>query len=69
MNTKTAFSTTLTFDDPVIAQELFGPLEIHLKELGKYSGANFSTRGTELFIEAGSAMELEQLAFLFAKCY
>ncbi len=69
MNTKTAFSTTLTFDDPLIAQELFGPLELHLKELSSYSGASFSTRGTELFIDANSVQEQEQLAFLFAKCY
>ena len=69
MNTKTSFTTTLTFDDPGIAQELFGPLEYHLKELSQYSGANFSTKGTELFIEANSAEEQEQLAFLFAKCY
>lgn len=69
MNTKTAFSTTLTFDDPATAQELFGPLELHLKELSQYSGAFFSTRGTELFIDANSAAQQEQLAFLFAKCY
>lgn len=69
MNTKNSFTTTLTFDDPSIAQELFGPLELHLKELSQYSGANFSTKGTELFIEARSSEEQEQLAYLFAKSY
>ncbi len=69
MNNKTAFTTTLTFDDPSLAQQLFGPLELHLKELSRYSGASFSTRGTELFISANSAKEQEQLALLFAKSY
>ncbi len=63
------FSTTLTFDDPQLAQQLFGPLELHLKELGHFSGASFSTKGTELFIQAPSAKEQEQLALLFAKSY
>ncbi len=67
MNNKTAFTTTLTFDDPSLAQQLFGPLELYLKELSRYSGASFSTRGTELFISANSAKEQEQLALLFAK--
>ena len=69
MNNKTAFTTTLAFDDPSLAQQLFGPLELHLKELGQYSGASVSTRGTELFISANSAKEQEQLALLFAKSY
>lgn len=63
------FSATLTFDDPQLAQELFGPLEMHLKELGQFCGASFSTKGTELFIKARSAKEQEQLALLFAKSY
>lgn len=68
MNTN-AFTATLTFDDPLLAQQLFGPLEMHLKELSQFCGAAFSTKGTELFIKTRTAKEQEQLALLFAKSY
>lgn len=69
MSSKNPFTTSLTFDDPVLAAELFGPLEQHLKELGRFAGAQFATKGTELFVSAQNSEELEQLVLLFAKTY
>lgn len=69
MNNKKNYTTSLTFDDPLLAMQLFGPLESNLKELSQYIDANFSTKGSELFISTNSPKTNENLALLFAKGY
>ncbi len=69
MNNKNTYTTSLTFDDPLLAMQLFGPLESNLKELSQYIDADFRTKGSELFISTNSPKINEQLALVFAKNY
>ena len=69
MSNKNLYTTSLSFDDPLLAMQLFGPLESNLKELSQYINANFSTKGSELFISTNSPQTNKELALLFAKAY
>lgn len=60
---------TLEFDDPALANELFGPHNGNLGIASKASGASLSTRGASLTIEADSEKELNALCNLFLQLY
>ncbi len=47
---KISFSETLAFEDANLASQLFGPLNAHVELLADASGAELSTRGTELTV-------------------
>lgn len=47
---KTSFSETLAFEDASLASQLFGPLNAHVELVADASGAELSTRGTELTV-------------------
>ena len=46
----TAFVETLSFDDPTLANALFGPHNAHLNVIAERTGADLSTRGTTLAV-------------------
>ncbi|MBQ7585032.1 MAG: PhoH family protein [Desulfovibrionaceae bacterium] len=59
----------LTFDNPDLANLLFGPQNLHLQLLSQASGANLFNRGTELCIETNSQEVTQALCRLFFKLY
>lgn len=66
--TETAFET-LAFDDPMLASQLFGPLNAHLELLAELSGVQLSTRGTELTVRHADAGLRELVLKLFTQSY
>ena len=46
----TAFVETLSFDDPTLANALFGPHNAHLNAIAERTGADLSTRGATLSV-------------------
>ena len=59
----------LAFDDSGLAGELFGPLNAHLELVADASGAEFSTRGTELAVTSSDPGMREILLRLFTQAY
>ena len=51
----------LAFDDSGLAGELFGPLNAHLELVADASGAEFSTRGTELAVTSSDPRCAERI--------
>ena len=43
---------TVEFDDPALANQLFGPHNAHLDLLATASGAHIGNRGASIFIES-----------------
>ena len=60
---------TLAFDDPNLANALFGPLDANIQLLAHHSGASLSTRGTELTVSHPSEEKKQQILLLMTKCY
>lgn len=60
---------SLEFDDPALANELFGPRNANLEIIAKASGANLSSRGSTLLIEAPTPAEMRILCNLFLQLY
>ncbi len=60
---------TISFDDPNLASELFGPLDNHLQLLSHRTGVGLSSRGTELIIKHESKEKIQQIVLLMTKCY
>ena len=59
----------LTFDNPALANFLFGPQNLHLQLLAQASGANIFNRGTELCIESPIPEVAQALCKLFCQLY
>ena len=49
----TSAPETIEFEDPLLANQLFGPRNAHLDLLAEASGARLSNRGTCVFIDSG----------------
>ncbi len=60
---------TLDFDDPTLANLLFGPHNINLTQLGQHTGAEIFSRGTTLSIASEDTALRERLLNLFTQCY
>ncbi len=59
----------LSFDDPSLANELFGPLDMHIKLIAEHTGAKLSTRGTELLVSHPDQEKRQQILYAISKCY
>lgn len=60
---------SLEFEDPVLANELFGPHGANLEIISRASGATISNRGSTLTIQASSPQEVRNLENLFLQLY
>lgn len=59
----------LEFDDPALANELFGPRNAHLEILARASGARINSKGSSLTIEAPDSRQLGVLCNVFLQLY
>lgn len=64
-----ANSETLEFDNPALANELFGPANANLEILAEASGAAISSRGSSLFIEHVDSRTLASLCNTLLQLY
>ena len=62
-------SETLTFDDPSLANLLFGPQNAHLAQLSARTGAQLSSCGATLSVSCRDAALREHLLNLFTQFY
>ena len=62
-------SETLTFDDPSLANLLFGPQNAHLAQLSARTGAQLSSCGATLSVSSRDAALRERLLNLFTQFY
>lgn len=60
---------TVEFDDPALANQLFGPHNAHLDLLAAASGAHISTRGASIFIESPDQDVRQALCSAFMQLY
>lgn len=64
-----ANTEVLEFDDPALANEVFGPRNANLDILAKASGAKITSKGSTLYLEASEPRDLEVLCNLFLQLY
>lgn len=64
-----AFVETLSFDDPTLANALFGPQNAHVAALADKTGADISTRGATLSVAAEDPALRERILNLFTQFY
>ena len=57
------------FDDPLVANQLFGPNNAHLEILSSASGAQISSRGSRVLIESPDPRVRQCLCSLFLQLY
>lgn len=60
---------TLSFDDPALANVLFGPQNATVNFLAEQTGADLATRGSTLYITTLDPILRERLVRLFTECY
>ncbi len=60
---------TIAFDDPSLANVLFGPLNAHLDILAKVSGAEIYSRGASVTVTAPDQHVLQRVCNLFVQLY
>ena len=60
---------TVEFDDPAVANLLFGPHNAHLELLAAASGARIGSRGSSIFIESPHADIRRSLCAVFVQIY
>ena len=65
----TAFVETLSFDDPALANALFGPHNAHLNAIAERTGADLSTRGATLAVASDDPELRERILNLFTQFY
>ena len=63
------FMETLSFDDPAVANALFGPNNAHLEAIASRTGAEIGTRGTSLYVATNNTLLGERLLNLFTQFY
>ncbi len=69
MHTDTDHVETLSFDDAMLANQLFGAHNRHLSLVAERTGAALSTRGATLSVASDDARLRETLLNLFAQMY
>ena len=69
MTVHTPMLETVVFDDPALANQLFGPRNEHLEMLAEVSGANIDSRGSSIFIASSDARVLQSLCNVFVQLY
>ncbi len=65
----TTLSETVTFDDPELANILFGPHNAHLEALEQVSGARMYSRGASVTVKTSDTHILQRLCNLFVQLY
>ena len=60
---------TVEFDDPALANQLFGPHNAHLDLLAAASGAHIGNRGASIFIESPDPDVQQSLCNVFVQLY
>ncbi len=65
----TALCETVAFDDPNLANTLFGPHNAHLETLEKVSGAYICSRGASVTVKTSDQHVLQRLCNLFVQLY
>ena len=60
---------TVEFDDPALANQLFGPHNAHLDLLAAASGAHIGNRGASIFIESPDQDVRQSLCNVFVQLY
>lgn len=60
---------TLSFEDPTVANALFGPHNLHVNNLAARTGATLSTRGAELSVASEDPALRELIVLLFTQFY
>ncbi len=60
---------TVAFDDPVLANALFGPHNAHLEMLAGVSGAHIFSRGASVTVKTADQHVLQRLCNLFVQLY
>ncbi len=69
MSETTVHYETVSFDDAVFANMLFGPQNMHLDALAKISGATIFSKGTNVTIGTSNQETLHRLCNLFVQLY
>ncbi len=64
-----AHAETLDFDDPLLANQLFGPHNTNLALIAQKAEARISSCGASLTVDADSPEQRERVLNLFAQCY
>lgn len=65
----TAHAEILDFDDPYLANQLFGPQNMNLSLIARQANAQISSRGTSLIVDCDNTQRREAVLSLFAQCY
>lgn len=60
---------TVEFDDPALANLLFGPRNAHLDMLARASGAHITSRGARVFVDSADAETRRTLCKVFVQTY
>ena len=60
---------TVAFDDPALANQLFGPRNAHLELLAAASGAGIDSRGASIVISSSDAQVRQTLCNVFMQLY
>lgn len=68
-NTSDDKAEILEFDDPSLANELFGPRNINLDILAETSGVKITSKGASLLMEGGEAKARASLCNVFLQLY
>ncbi len=66
---KNVLCETVAFEDPSLANVLFGPHNVHLDALAKISGAHISTRGANVTVQTSDRHVLQRVCNLFVQLY
>ncbi|MBQ9405415.1 MAG: PhoH family protein [Desulfovibrio sp.] len=69
MTAPTSMLETVAFDDPVLANQLFGPHNAHLDLLAKVSGANIDSCGASIVIASPDDRVRQILCNVFVQLY
>ncbi len=69
MSENVALFETVEFDDPSLANALFGPHNVHLEALALASGANIVSRGASVIVKTPDQHVLQRLCNLFVQLY
>ena len=66
---KSGGAESVAFDDPVVANQLFGPRNAHLELLAAASGARITSRGASLIVDAPDPQVRKTLCNVFVQLY
>ena len=69
MHTNPALAETISFEDPTLANELFGPNNAHVQAIADRTGADISTRGATLSVASEDSALRGSILNLFTQFY